>query len=303
MSNWEEFKRRSLWQHPVWDKFQQAIGSKTWMLEVEGARALVIQYSMSFGLNWMEVPRGPLYTSDESLFEILTKIKKLAQKEKAIFVRMSSYSEMLIEGFGLTDAKTDKHPETSLIMNLEQSEEEILAQMKQKGRYNIKLAEKHGVTVEHSGDLDAWYIMLQKTCSRDGFRIHPKAHYEKMLEHLGDSAEIIVAKYQDRMIAGGIFVYLDEWAIYYYGASDNQYRNVMAPYLVQWEAIKTAKERGCKYYDFLGIAPEDVTDHLWAGVTSFKKKFGGEVKEYAKAKEIILRPFLYFLYGLRKSIR
>ena len=303
MTQWSEFKRRSLWQHPVWDEFQKAVGNKTWILKTDGAQALVIRHTMSFGLSWLEVPRGPLFTDEESLKAILKEIRKLAMREAAIFVRMSSYTEMRIEGFGLMDAKTDKHPQHSLILDLGLSEEEILDQMKQKGRYNIKLAEKHDVTVEHGGDLDSWYIMLQKTCSRDGFRIHPKEHYKKMLELLGDDTELIVAKYQDRMIAGGIFVYLDGWAIYYYGAADYNYRNLMAPYAVQWEAIKTAKMKGCSHYDFLGIAPDDSVDHLWAGVTSFKKKFGGKMVEYAKAREIVLKPFWYFIYGLRKSIR
>jgi len=96
---------------------------------------------------------------------------------------------------------------------------------------------------------------------------------------------------------------LDDWGIYYYGASDNHYRKVMAPYLLQWEAIKESKKRGCKYYDFLGIAPEGAVNHPWAGVTQFKGKFGGEVVDYPKAKDLVLKPFWYFLYKLRKGSR
>ena len=104
-------------------------------------------------------------------------------------------------------------------------------------------------------------------------------------------------------MAGGIFVYLDEWGIYYYGASDHHYRNVMAPYLVQWEAIREAKKRGCKHYDFLGISPEDKSHHAWAGVTQFKKKFGGEVVNYPQAKNIVLHKWWYLAYQIYKKIR
>ena len=124
-----------------------------------------------------------------------------------------------------------------------------------------------------------------------------------MLNTLPDNAELLLAKHEGKVIAGGIFIYLDEWGIYYYGASDHDYRNLMAPYLVQWSAIQEAKKRGCKYYDFLGISPENSVNHAWAGVTQFKKKFGGKVANYPKAKELVLRPLWYWLYKVYKKIR
>jgi len=300
MTNWSKFKRRSLWQHPIWDGFQKAIGRKTWVVETDSAMALVVQHKMSFGLNWLEVPRGPLFENDENLKMILDKIEELGRNEKSVFIRMSSYEELKITNYELRISKLDHHPETSLVIDLDQSEEEILAQMKPKGRYNIKVAEKHEVTVSPSTDVDTFYQLLSKTGGRDGFSLHPKSYYEKMMESLGDNAQLLLAKYQDKVIAGGIFVYLDEWGIYYYGASDYNYRNVMAPYLIQWEAIKEAKKRGCKHYDFLGISPNDAKNHPWAGVTGFKKKFGGRIKDYPKAQVMVLRPFWYFLYKIRK---
>jgi lipid II:glycine glycyltransferase (peptidoglycan interpeptide bridge formation enzyme) len=309
MTNWSEFKRRSLWQHPIWDGFQKAVGRKTWIVETDGAMALVVQHKMSFGLNWLEVPRGPLFENDENLKMILDKIQQIGKDEKSVFIRLSSYEPMSAgdpsSKVGMTTralkiAKHDHHPETSLVIDLDQSEEEILAQMKPKGRYNIKVAEKHNVTVSQSKDVEAFYNLLQKTGGRDGFSLHPKSYYEDMMESLGDNVQLLLAKYEDQVIAGGIFVYLDEWGIYYYGASDYNFRNVMAPYLIQWEAIKEAKKRECKYYDFLGIAPENQKNHPWAGVTEFKKKFGGRIVDYPKAQVMVLRQFWYLLYKLRK---
>jgi lipid II:glycine glycyltransferase (peptidoglycan interpeptide bridge formation enzyme) len=303
MENWSTFKRRSLWQHPIWGEFQKSIGRKTWTIETDGAYALVIRHHMPLGLNWLEVPRGPLFSDEKSLSDILKKIEELGKNERSVFVRMSSYAPLQARfaNRAFSVARHDHHPQVSLVIDITKSEDQILAQMKPKGRYNIKIAEKHGVIVSPSTDVDAFYQLLSKTGNRDGFSLHPKTYYQKMIGSLGDNVQLLLAKYQNKIVAGGIFVYLDEWGIYYYGASDYQCRNIMAPYLVQWEAIKEAKKRGCRHYDFLGIAPENQPKHPWAGVTEFKKKFGGKIAEYPVAQEMVLRRFWYFLYKIRKG--
>jgi peptidoglycan pentaglycine glycine transferase (the first glycine) len=307
---WQNNPKRNLWQHPVWEEFQKAAGLKTWLLTADGASALVVKHELPFGLSWLEIPRGPLFESEKGLSEILSEIAKIGKKEKTVFVRMSPFNEFRFSIFvplapeaNFRISKDDHHPQTSLILDLTQSESDMLAQMKPKGRYNIRLAEKHGITVKPSDDIGAFYDILTKTGNRDGFGIHPKSYYENMLKALGNKAQLLLAEYQNKVIAGGIFVYLDEWGIYYYGASDTEFRNLMAPYLIQWSAITEAKKRGCKYYDFLGIAPENATNHPWAGVTDFKKKFGGAVLEYPVAKDMVLRKFWYALYGFYRLIR
>jgi len=297
MKDWKEYKYRSLWQHPSWDSFMQSINRKTWRFENAGASAIVIKHAMPMKLCWLEVPRGPLFNDEKSLQKILEKIRRVAEEEKAVFIRMSSYKKLPLN---LPETNHDRHPQTSLIIDLSQSEEEILKQMKQKGRYNIKIAGKNDVKVEEINDIDLFYHLLKKTGERDDFGIHDKKYYQNLLDAMGKNAQLLMARYEDRVVAGGIFVYLDEWGIYYYGAFDHHYRKIMSSYLLQWEAIKEAKKRGCKYYDFLGIAPEGAVNHAWLGVTKFKSKFGGEVVEYPKAKDLVLRPFWYFLYNLAK---
>ncbi len=300
MTSWDGFKYRSLWQHPSWDSFQQSIGRRTWRFENAGARAVVIKHQLPFNLCWFEIPRGPLFEDQESLQKLLEDIRHAAESENAVFIRMSSYVDLPLN---LPNTPFDHHPGTSLTIDLSQSEEEILAQMKPKGRYNIRVADKHHIKVEASSDIEEFYHLLKKTGSRDGFGIHDEKYYQNMLGALGENAQLLLAHYEDRIVAGGIFVYLDEWGIYYYGASDHHFRKYMAPYLIQWEAIKEAKKRGCKYYDFLGIAPENAVNHPWAGVTDFKRKFGGEVVDYPNAKDLVLKQFWYFLYKLKKGSR
>ncbi len=301
MNHWEQFNHRNLWQHSSWDAFQQSIGRKTYHLSNAGAQALLIKHTLPFGLSWFEVPRGPLYDNEVSLGHILKEAQEIALRENAVFIRFSSYKKLPSEEFSFQSTSYDKHPENSLILELSLSEEEILAQMKPKGRYNIKVAQKNNISVEPSSDVEAFHNLLKKTGTRDGFGIHPMSYYQKMLEAMGSKAALLVARYEDRIIAGGIFVYLDQWGIYYYGASDHHYRKYMAPYLIQWEAIKEAKKRGCKKYDFLGVAPENSVNHAWSGVSQFKHKFGGAIVNYPKAKDLVLRPFWYLAYKLYKA--
>ncbi|MFH1012323.1 MAG: peptidoglycan bridge formation glycyltransferase FemA/FemB family protein [Candidatus Peregrinibacteria bacterium] len=302
MNFWQNNKRRNLWQHPLWGQFQEKIGRRIWTIEVEGAQALVIRRDIPFGKNWLEVPRGPLFTDAESLFKIVHEIKGLGQEQESIFIRFSCYDPAITK-YDLKVRNYDSHPQMSLVLDLHLSEEDLLAQMKPKGRYNIKVAQKHNVTIESSRDVTAFYNILRTTAERDGFKLHGQSYYQTLLEVLGDRAQLLVAHYEGRPIAGGIFVYLDEWGIYYYGASESHYRNVMAPYLIQWEAIREAKKRGCRHYDFLGVAPEGARNHPWSGVTEFKKKFGGEVVNYPQARELPLRKFWYWAYRAYKGLR
>ena len=163
--------------------------------------------------------------------------------------------------------------------------------MKEKGRYNIRLAERHGVKVEASSDIHTFYELLKRTGHRDQFGIKPKSHYEKFLQ-LPRSFLLLAfdADTQKTPLAGLIGVVWGATGIYYYGASDERFKAKMAPYLLQWHAIKLCRSKGAKRYDFLGVAPTDDASHPWAGVTRFKKQFGGEVVNYPQEQEIRLMP-------------
>ena len=299
----ERHPRRNLWQHPSWAKFQESIGRKTWLLRGDHASALVVRHPLPMGFCWLEIPRGPLFASHKAAETLLGQVADLAKAEKAIFVRMSPWGEFKIKNLKLKIAKHDHHPQTTLVLDLSLSEEDLLKQMKPKGRYNIKVAEKNGVTILENQGADLFYDLLVKTTDRDGFSANSKVYYEKMLQALQPHVQLLMAGQDGKAVAGGIFVYLDHVGTYYYGASDHEYRNLMAPYLLQWEAIKEAKRRGCKTYDFLGIAPEGIANHPWAGVTEFKKKFGGTVVNYPQAKELVIRPVWYWAYRVYKRLR
>ena len=283
---------------------------------------LIVKCQLPLGFCWLWVPYGPLGQS-ENIFKDLARI---AKEERAIFARIEppldhphSTTTKAGQAFHIphsiiTPAQSRYTPEHTLVIDIGKTEDEILAQMKPKGRYNIQVAKKHGVVVERIAGADVnenilnnFYEILQKTGARDEFGIHPKYFYKNLLEIFGAKkmADLFLAKTPNgKTIAGIIVVYYKNTATYYYGASDYEHRNLMAPYLLQWEAIQEARRRGMKHYDFLGIAPEEkegsAAVHPWSGVTEFKKKFGGREVTYPPAFDIIYKPALCGLMKVAK---
>jgi len=202
--------------------------------------------------------------------------------------------------------------------------------MQQKTRYNIKLAAKKGVEiieVSMNGDskksfaedasdqidkaqnnftsdsnfelyFSEFLTLMKKTSNRDGFKIHSEAHYKNLLISSAGKIKLFFAQYQGQKIATGLFSFYGDKVIYLHGASDNEFRNFMAPYLLQFEIIKKAKGAGFKFYDFYGIDAKK-----WPGVTRFKQGFGGFVYNYAGTYDLVFRPGLYLLYNFLRKLR
>lgn len=247
---------------------------------------------------------------DEMLKVLFEDLARIAKEEGAIFARVEpgenwqdSDTAELKKQWRIRPAKKRFTPERTLVLDLDKSEDEILAQMKPKGRYNIGVAQKKGVVVKQLGadvpvpDFDAFYKILEKTGERDEFGIHPKSFYKTLLETFapqGMASLFLAYDKEETIVAGIIVIFYGNTATYYYGASDYAHRNLMAPYALQWEAIREAKKRGMRYYDFLGIAPTDNKKHPWAGVTEFKKKFGGREKGFPKVFDVVYKPVLYW---------
>lgn len=338
---YEDFVKKhpigTFFQSRVFGEFQESLPyrGKSWTLLEQkptditqiSASCLVIKQKLPLNFCWLWVPYGPLAqmkTGDQgSEVKIFEGIKEVAKKEKAIFARIEPPSGFLHSTYNILHSKTVSAPnrytpEHTLVLDLDRPEDEILAQMKPKGRYNIQVAKKHAVAVEHIAGADVdenilnnFYAILQKTGTRDEFGIHPKYFYKNLLEIFGRNkmADLFLAKTTDgTIIAGIIVIYYKDTATYYYGASNYEHRNLMAPYSLQWEAILEARRRGMKYYDFLGIAPASVkttagkpnVKHPWAGVTEFKKKFGGREVNYPPAFDIVYKPALYKLMKIAK---
>lgn len=313
--------------HQVWDwgLFQSKSGTRDqfWVFALEDERgsiqasALVIRQKMPFNKCWLYCPRGPLvdysnlHQAQEQAAKLFEAIKKLASEQNAVFVR---FDPGLIETtFRLPSARlahAQYQPQHTLVIDLKPSKEAILAQMKTKGRYNIKIAQKHHIKVRESHgenlnqDLKTFYQLFQTTTARDNFSGHPLSYYENMLTILGpQKVKLYLAEYEGKALAGAIVTHFQDTSTYYFGASSNEHRNLKAAELIQWHAMLEAKNEGLLKYDLLGIAPENEPKHPWAGVTQFKVKFGGENINYQPAQEIVYQPLWYAIIRAAKQLK
>ena len=306
-------------QTKSWAQFRESATGESFSEITFGnnRRAIISVMRLPHGLSWLYCNRGPFLNdlSRETMRDFLENTRDIAQNENAVFLRIEppytvnskeekTYNEVM-RALRFRPAHASHQPAYTRVINLTQSEGDILAQMKQKGRYNIRLAKKKGVTVKEETDVTPFYHMLQETTKRDGFSPHKKRFYQEMIDILGkkNMAALYIAEYKKTIIAGLIATFHDKKATYYYGSSSNTHRNVMAPYLLQWHAMKEAKQLGCTTYDLLGIAPPNNPHHPLRGVSSFKKKFGGKIIHYTDAREYVYKPLWYNAIRLIKKIK
>jgi len=200
------------------------------------------------------------------------------------------------------------------VVDLRGSEEAVLGRMKQKCRYNVRLAEKKGVTVRAWNDLDGFHRMMLVTGERDTFGVHAAAYYRQAYElfHADGTAELLVAEFEGRPLAALMVFARGKRAWYLYGASTDLERNRMPTYLLQWEAMRWARARGAEDYDLYGVPDADEAtleaqfesrhDGLW-GVYRFKRGFGGELRRAVPALDRVYTPLLYRLYLARMAGR
>ena len=275
----------------------------------------VLEKKLPFSKNFLYSPEVDF----QNIVNFNEFIEKIPKNSSTLFFRLEILNEIdneigqkiveVLKKFGFIKAFEELQPEWRQIVDISKSEEEILAQMKPKGRYNIKIAQRENVNVKKSQNLDDFYEIFRKTAKRDGFSIRPKKYFENLLQKLNENCELLVAEFQSKIIATAIVTFYQETASYLYGASSNEYRNVMAPYLMHWQAIRRAKEKGCKYYDLLAVTPAtsdqipDTSNHKYAGITRFKEQFGGRKVHLIGSYDLIYKPFWYRLFRFAEKMR
>jgi lipid II:glycine glycyltransferase (peptidoglycan interpeptide bridge formation enzyme) len=207
---------------------------------------------------------------------------------------------------------SDVQPPDSVVLAIQKSDDEILAGMKTKWRYNIRLSAKKGVVVASEGaaSLGEFYTLYETTSARDHIAIHPRNYYERLFAlQAGNAAEpkpdirLWIARYEGQALAAIITVYYGGEATYLYGASSDAHRNLMPAYALQWAAIRAAREAGCSTYDFYGIPPVDDPAHAMSGLYRFKTGFGGEIRHYAGAWDYVLLPATYTVFRFAERAR
>lgn len=266
--------------------------------------AVLVKKKLFGNFYYWYAPRGPILNLSllpENRSQVLDFFYKSLKSltKTAVFLRIEPLFREQPVGF-LIKKTYNQQPAKTLILDLHNFPEKLLAGMHQKTRYNIHLAEKKGVLIQESGEegLAEFWRLMTLTSARDAFNLHPRQHYQNLLANKSGKIKLFFASYEGRKIAAALVSFWGNKVIYLHGASDNQARNLMAPYLLQWAIIKQAQNQGYRYYDFYGI-----DEKKWPGVTRFKLGFGGQVVDYPGTQDIIFQPVIYRFYNFLRSLR
>ncbi|MFH1187627.1 MAG: peptidoglycan bridge formation glycyltransferase FemA/FemB family protein [bacterium] len=337
-----EIKDKKIWNslvgaHPFsqflqsweWGEFHKKMGRKVWRFAAgesnelnasiqssqDGIKRLlaaqIIKYDLPFGQNYLYCPRGAVISQEleienQKLWNLFfLKMDKMAREEGSIFLRIEPFGGSEIIKSKVCKAK-DIQPKNEWLLDLTKSEDQIFKEMRQKTRYNIRLAEKNGIIAISSNDKlsrNEFWRLISNTYSRKEIKTHSKQYYEGILG-MAEGIKLWVAQCGGKTVAANILSYFGDSATYMHGGADYERRNLMATYLLQWEAIKDAKIRGYRYYNFGGVKAEQnikfpTTSRIennWAGITRFKKGFGGFELNYIGTYEMPVNKLKYFVY-------
>jgi len=315
-SAWEDYlsgyPNAHILQTTAWGELKSQFGWSVHRITIGDSGAQILFKRLPLGFSMAYIPRGPVGIGWDKLWP---EVDALCRKSKAIFLKVEP--DLFENGDGKSEAavlpsffKRSPHsiqPCRTLLVDIQGSEAEILEKMKQKTRYNIRLALKKGIVIRATADLEAFYQLMQTTSKRDRFGVHSSDYYQHAYELFIPRSQCVIlqAELEGQAIAALMVFARGERAWYFYGASSDMYREFMPTYLLQWEAIRWARVRGCRYYDLWGVPDYDESylednftlrsDGLW-GVYRFKRGFGGELRRAVGSWDRVYKPLLYSIY-------
>ncbi|MCL2066106.1 MAG: peptidoglycan bridge formation glycyltransferase FemA/FemB family protein [Treponema sp.] len=322
-------KTASFLQSPEWGEFKSRFGWSSLAFLIDWKEAgeeplLVLSRPLAPGISFAYIPWGPQaagFADNEQKGKAAAALAPALRQflpRNTAFLRIDPpwYAE---DGetpqplsLPFIRAAADIQPPDTVLIDLTASESDILANMKPKWRYNVGLAEKKGVQVNRAGaqGLDVFYSLLKETAKRDNIAIHSFQYYKTLIEiynsgerEAGGSLTVYTAVFGGEPLAAIVVLFRGKQATYLYGASSNQYRNLMAPYALQWQAIRDAKESGCEVYDLFGIPPDDNPNHPMAGLYRFKTGFGGRIIHRPGSWDFPYRRQLYSIFRITELAR
>ena len=313
---WEDFVQD--W-HPnnflaswKWGDFNEALGGKVFRLGLFDVKnlvgaCLVVKVEAKRG-SFLLCPSGPLIKNpDTSKFQFfLEKLKEMAREEAVNFIRLRPLYENgqvdeILDKLAPRRSPTHVHAQVSWILKIDKDEEQLLAEMRKTTRYLVRQADKMGVRVEEQNNeigIKVLEKLQEETVKKHHFVPFSNDYLEKEFDTFGDQAKILIAKKGKEILSVAMIIFYGDSAFYHHGASIST--KIPASYLLQWEAIKLAKSAGKKYYNFWGIAPTDSPNHHWAGLTLFKRGFGGFRLEYTQPRDIPLTAAYLLIYWFEK---
>lgn len=307
---WGAFKKRTGWDVLPLGVFddEKLIGG-----------AIVLRFHVSSDQHFLYIPQGPVLDygrPDASMiFSVIIEYirNNLASNDAAGSGVVTSHLRIeprITESpsyFSLfRRASFDVQPSSTILIGLKKSENDLLATMKPKGRYNIGVAQRHGVTVSFEAfdekNLGAFYELYLETAKHHTFKPQSLEYFSSMMSPESSSYYTFAfARYESRIVSAALVVITGSSATYFYGASSSDVPEIMAPYLLQWETMRHAKNLGCTVYDLWGVVSATArANHPWLGFSKFKEKFGGALVRFIGAHDLILNESAYEEY-LKKS--
>jgi len=328
---WDAFITRHpeahLLQTGAWGKLKSEFGwQPAYVTNHSGdLGAQVLLRRMPLGMLLAYIPKGPVgdpvsisQAPARTWTSLWEEVDRFCRERWVIFLKVEpdlwtiSEDEEIPKGF--RPGPQQIQPRRTLLVDLTGDESAILGRMKQKTRYNIRLAQKKGVKVFPSNDLDTFHHLMQVTGQRDAFGVHRLDYYRRVYDlfHPQGECRLFLATL-DGVALGGLMAFArGSRAWYLYGASSDERRAAMPAYLLQWEAMCWARGRGCTSYDLWGVPDADEqtleaqfthrADGLW-GVYRFKRGFGGQHRRAPGPWDRVYRPFWYAIYRLGLSLR
>lgn len=299
---------------------QEIVVSRNDNKEIVGGIAVLIRKVPGIPFTLMYAPRGPVCDIHDKkiVADLFAGVRALGVKYKAYLFKIDPDVDVndkefmaLMGSFGFElhgDGKNfdEIQPRFVFRLNVEgKTEDEVLASFQSKTRYNIRIALKHNVEIKicDKSALAEFIPIMKTTGNRDGFATRPIEYFEGLLDSFGEHARLYMAYSEGKPIAGTIGVQYADKVWYLYGASSNEYRNLMPNYLLQWEMIKWAVQTNCKIYDFRGVSGDLSPENPLYGLYRFKKGFNGDFVEFCGEFDIKYnRPVAAFVdFGIKTT--
>jgi lipid II:glycine glycyltransferase (peptidoglycan interpeptide bridge formation enzyme) len=304
-------------QSSWWADFRATAGIEYFGLTLKDQGAVIggaIVTRMSYASDscFYYIQDGPVLPDEEpaasEVFEAILKAiekRRQSEEETVSHLRIEPRWQRLpsfVRGFQApTFSDNFMEPRDTLCIDLRPAEETILAQMKPKGKYNIRVAQRHNVSVTQDNSdrgLIDFLRIYKRTALRQGIGIKPPSYFRTLVSMLLPlkQIELFFAEHQGRRLATALVIYFGSRATYFYGGSLVLRRRVMAPYLLHYEIMRRAKAMGYEWYDLWGIAPANEPDHPWQDISVFKRKFGGMELNLVPTLDYVYDPAAYSQY-------
>ena len=308
----------NLASHPLqsweWGDFREKMGVKIIRLGIFKGNKLVETSQISIhDIPHTKYKIGYLPKGQVPSKKMLEEIYDIGQKNGCIFIKLEPNIINESSGFSVLGSKfnivVSSHPlftKYTFLLDLTKSEEELLKEMKEKTRYNTRLAERKGVRIIKSNDFETYWKLMDETTKRQQFFAHAKKYHQTMWETLNKTgiAHLFLAKFGDMTLTAWIVFLFNNVLYYPYGASSQEKRELMASNLMMWEVIKWGKINDAKTFDMWGaMGPNPDKTDPWYGFHRFKEGYNPSLVEFAGSYDLVINPTLYRLYNLSYKIR